>query len=198
MTTTLTAEASTNASEVADVFWQMDLSGRDTDAGKLTSYIGRDDHQLRDRRGQSMSDHEIEEFIDRSKDYNHEKQIVISPENGNELSDDELSLAARRNMSEFVEDRPTADYCYAIHRDTDQAHVQVAITGAKRDLYADKEERQQMRTNARTQFRERERQHGRARRERAREQEQRRQRRHERERQRERQQERDYDHGRSL
>lgn len=181
-----------SVSEGANVFWQMDLSGRDTDAGKLTSYIGRDDHQIRDRRGQPMSNHEIEEFIDRSKDYNHEKQIVISPENGNELSDDELSLAARRNMSEFVEDRPTADYCYAIHRDTDQAHVQVAITGAKRDLYADKEERQQMRTNARTQFRERERQHGRARRERARKQEQQRRR----ERQQEHEQERDY--GRSY
>jgi hypothetical protein len=182
-----------NASEVANVFWQMDLSGRDTDAGKLTSYIGREDHQLRDRRGQPMSDHEIEEFIDRSKDYTHEKQIVISPENGNELSDDELSLAARRNMSEFIEDRPTADYCYAIHRDTDQAHVQVAITGAKRDLYADKGERQQMRTNAREQFHERERQHGRARRERARKQEH--QRRRDRQQQRERDQERDYGRG---
>jgi hypothetical protein len=175
------------------MFWQMDLSGRDTDAGKLTSYIGRDDHQLRDRRGEPMSARDIEEFIDRSKEYNHEKQIVISPENGNGLSDDELSLAARRNMSEFIEDRPTADYCYAIHRDTDQAHVQVAITGAKRDLYAPKEERQQMRTNAREHFHERERQHGRARRERARQQE--RQRRRERQRRQEREQERGYDRG---
>ena len=177
------------------MFWQMDLSGRDTDAGKLTSYIGRDDHQLRDRRGEPMSDRDIEEFIDRSKEYNHEKQIVISPENGNGLSDDELSLAARRNMSEFIEDRPTADYCYAIHRDTDQAHVQVAITGAKRDLYTPKEERQQMRTNAREHFRERERQHGRARRERARKQERERRRERQRRQERERDQKRGYDRG---
>lgn len=174
------------------MFWQMDLSGRDADAGKLMSYIGRDNHQLCNRRGEFMSDREAEEFIERSKEYNHEKQIVISPENGNELTDDELSLAARRNMSEFVEDRPTADYCYAIHRDTDNAHVQVAVTGAKRDLYADKKERKQMRTNARTHFRERERQHARARRERARQQEQKRRR----ERQREREYDREY--GRSL
>lgn len=175
------------------MYWQMDLSGRDTDAGRLTSYIGRGEHQLRDRRGEPMSDREIGEFIDRSKEHNHEKQIVISPADGNAMSDDELSLAARRNMSEFVEGRPTADYCYAIHRDTEQAHVQVAVIGSKRDLYADKKERKQMRTHARTHFRERERQHGRARRERARQREY--DRRH-RERQRER--EHDRDSGRSY
>jgi hypothetical protein len=140
-----------------------------------------------------MSDREITEFNSRSEEHAHTKQVVIFPENGNELTDDELSLAARRNMSEFVSDRPTASYCYAVHRDTDHAHVQVAITGEKRDLYADKQERKQMRTSAREQFREREHQHARARRERARDRQQ--QRRRDRQQQRERDQERDYGWG---
>lgn len=174
------------------MYWQMDLTGRDTDAGKLTSYIGRDEHQLRNRRGNPMSDHEVQEFINESVKYEHEKQIVISPADGERMTDEEMSLAARRNMNEFVRDRPTATYCYAIHRDTEHPHVQVAVTGEKRDLYADKEERKQMRTHARTHFRERQRQHGRARRERARQQERHRRR----EREHEREQDRDY--GRSL
>jgi len=41
-------------------------------------------------------------------------------------------------MSEFCKDRNTATYCYAIHRDTDHPHAQVALTGTKRDLWMDK------------------------------------------------------------
>ena len=174
------------------MYWQMDLSGQDRGAGDLTRYLSRDNAQLRDRRGDPMGIEDIEAFNDTSEQYGHTKQIIISPEDGDRMSDEEMSLAARRNMNEFVDSRPTATYCYAIHRDTEHDHVQVAMTGEKRDLYADKEERKQMRTNARTQFRERQRQHGRARRERAREQERHRHR----ERQQEHEQERDY--GRSY
>ena len=153
------------------MYWQMDLSGQDRGANDLTSYLSRDNAQLRDRRGDPMDINDIEAFNATSEQYGHTKQIIISPEDGDRMSDEEMSLAARRNMNEFVNDRPTATYCYAVHRDTEHDHVQVAMTGEKRDLYADKEERKQMRTNARQQFRERQRQHGRARRDRAREQE---------------------------
>lgn len=174
------------------MYWQMDMEGRDRDARKLTSYLGRDGQQLRDRTGEPMSDREVNEFVARSGQYNHEKQIVISPADGEDMSNEEMSLAARRNMNEFVKDRPTAEYCYAIHRDTDNPHVQVAVTGTKRDLYADKQERMQMRTKARDQFGERDRQHGHARRERARQREE------QRRRERQQQRERDRDHGREL
>jgi hypothetical protein len=175
------------------MFWQMDLSGQDRAAGDLTRYLSRDSAQLRDRRGDPMNVEDIEAFNATSEQYGHTKQVIISPEDGDRMSDEEMSLAARRNMNEFVDGRPSATYCYAIHRDTEHDHVQVAMTGEKRDLYAHKEERQQMRTHARTHFRERERQHGRARRERARQQE--RDRRHEQHRERDREQ--DREHGRS-
>ena len=141
------------------MYWDLDSSGRDHGASRLLSYISRGGHDLENRHGEKMTGEEQEAFIERSEQHQHEKQLVISPKNANDLSDEELSLATRKNMSEFVEDRPTADYCYSIHRDTDQDHVQVAVTGEKRDLYADLEERQGLRRHAREQFHERDWEH---------------------------------------
>jgi hypothetical protein len=149
--------------------WDLD-GGRDHGAGKLLRYINRSQERgeerergLRNRYGEPMSDEERTEFIERSRDYSHEKQLVLSPANGHELSDEELSRMARRNVSDLVADRPSADYCYAIHRDTEHPHVQVALTGTRSDLYVSPDERDRHRERAREQFREREYQHRRAR-----------------------------------
>jgi len=149
--------------------WDLD-GGRDHGAGKLLRYINRSQERgkkrergLRNRYGEPMSDEERTEFIERSRDYSHEKQLVLSPANGHELSVEELSRMARRNVSDLVADRPSADYCYAIHRDTEHPHVQVALTGTISDLYVSPDERDRHRERAREQFREREYQHRRAR-----------------------------------
>jgi TfoX/Sxy family transcriptional regulator of competence genes len=131
--------------------------GRDHGAGQLTSYIGRDDHQLRNRRGETLTEEEREQFIERSKQYQYERQIIISPEHGDELSRQELSVGARRSMREFSRDRPSAEYVYAVHQDTEHPHAQIAVTGQKSDLWTDQDDLDRLKERAREQFREKQR-----------------------------------------
>jgi hypothetical protein len=168
---------------------------QDSGAGQLLSYISREPHELRDRFGDRMAGEDIEEFIDRSERHGYEEHWVLSPENGERLSDDELSLSARKTMSEHLEDRPTGTYCYAIHRDTEHPHVQVAVTGEKRDLWTDQQDLDRVRDRAREHTREREHQHERAR-ERKRQRELERRRERERQREQERGRDRDEERGR--
>lgn len=130
------------------------------------SYMSRNpDQELVNRHGQKMSGEEQEDFIEKSAKHQHEKGIVISPNRvaGEQMTDEEISLAVRKNMSELVDDRPTADYCYSIHRAPDdpdtRTHVHVALTGSKGDLYADSKERQGLRRDAREKFGERDYEH---------------------------------------
>lgn len=114
------------------------------DASRLLSYIERDT-ELRNRLGDEMSEREIQAFIEKSERHQFERDMILSPENGDELTDDELSLHTRQIMGEFLEGRPTATYCYAMHRDTEHPHVHVALTGERRDLYMDQEDIQEVR-----------------------------------------------------
>lgn len=111
----------------------------DRDASRLLSYIQRDT-PLRNRLGEEMSEKEIEAFIEKSKRHQFERDIILSPENGGKLSPEEFSLHTRQVMGEFLEGRPTATYCYALHQDTDHPHVHVALTGERRDLYMNRED----------------------------------------------------------
>lgn len=176
------------------MYWDLDIEGRDTGADKLTRYISRGHNKLIDHRGQEMSDKEIVRFVEESEEYEHEKQLIMSPADGERMTDEEMSLAARKNMNEFLGGRESASYCFAIHRDTENPHVQVAVTGNRGDLQADLEECEEMRELAREQFSERQRQHARARR--ARERERKRQQQQEIERERERERERGRGRGR--
>jgi hypothetical protein len=128
-----------------------DTNYREHGAGDLVEYLDKEDG-LRNRLGDQMSEEEIQAFIEKSNEYEFERQIVISPENGEQLSDRELSQYTRKVMSEFCTDRQTATYCYAIHRDTDHPHTQVAVTGTKRDLYMDREDCLELREQATEQF----------------------------------------------
>ena len=134
-------------------------TGRDHGASQLLDYLDREREQgrgLRNRYGERMDQREIQRFIQRSEEYEYERQVIISPEFGEALSDDEMSLATRETMREFVKDRPTATYCYAIHRDTDHPHAQVALTGSKTDLWTDQDDLDRTKERAKDRFRERE------------------------------------------
>lgn len=128
-----------------------DTNYREHGARDLLEYLNKE-QGLENRFGEKMSNEEIEAFIEKSEDYEFEREIIISPENGTDLSDDQFSLYTRQVMSEFCKDRNTATYCYAIHRDTDHPHSQVALTGTKRDLWMDKEDCEQLRERAQEQF----------------------------------------------
>ena len=168
--------------------------GRDHGAGQLTSYIGRDEHQLRNRRGETLSEQERETFIERSQEYDYERQIIISPERGDELSERELSLGARRSMREFCRDRPSAEYVYAVHQDTEHPHAQIAVTGQKSDLWTDQDDLDRLKERAREQFREQQRTRTR---QRHTERQQERERRREQQRERDKRRDRNSDRGRS-
>jgi hypothetical protein len=128
-----------------------DTNYREHGAGDLVEYLDKE-RGLENRFGEPMSDEEIEAFVEKSEAYEFEREIVISPEHGEDLSDAKFSLYTRHVMSEFCKDRPTATYCYAIHRDTDNPHAHVALTGTKRDLWMDTEDCEQLRERATEQF----------------------------------------------
>lgn len=129
----------------------LDTNYREHGARDLLQYLDKD-RGLLDRTGKRMSEEEIEAFVEQSEEYGFERQIIISPENGDRLSDRKFSHYTRQVMSEFCTDRPTSTYCYAIHRDTDHPHTQVAVTGTKRDLRMEKADCEQLRDRAHEHF----------------------------------------------
>lgn len=124
---------------------------REHGARQLVTYLKKD-RGLENRFGESMAADEIETFIERSEAYGFEREVILSPENRHELSDAQFSLATRQLMSDVCTDRPTATYCFAIHRDTDHPHVHVALTGTKRDLRIDQQGCDQLREQAQEQY----------------------------------------------
>lgn len=131
---------------------------REHGAGDLVTYIRRgdrsvaDDVPLKNRAGRELSDSEIEGFIAKTERHNFERDIIISPENGADLSQRELERATRATMNEFTDGRPTASYVYAVHEDTEHPHVHVAVAGDKQDLYMDREDIMQTRDHANERF----------------------------------------------
>ncbi|WP_122088924.1 relaxase/mobilization nuclease domain-containing protein [Halalkalicoccus subterraneus] len=136
----------------------LDTDYRDTGAGDLVNYISREgDTPVHDRSGRPMSDERKGRFVEKSGRHQFERHMIISPENGTDLSNDELGKETRRTMERFTEDRPTATYAYSIHRDTEHPHAHVAMTGEKTDLYMDREDIENVREMANERMVERER-----------------------------------------
>jgi Relaxase/Mobilisation nuclease domain len=136
----------------------LDTDYRDTGAGDLVNYIGREgDTPVHDRAGRPMSDERKEQFVEKSERHQFERHMIISPENGNDLSNDELGRETRRTMEQFTKGRPTATYAYSVHRDTEHPHAHVAMTGEKTDLYMDKSDIEETREHANERMVERER-----------------------------------------
>ncbi len=136
-------------------------SYREHGAGDLVRYIGRDANALRDRAGRELSDREIRAFVAQSEQHGFERDLILSPDRGDELSERELERATRETVAgwerESDRSRGSARWCYAVHQDTDHTHVHVAMTGTKHDLYMDRDDIEQVRERGREQFREQER-----------------------------------------
>ena len=98
------------------------------DAGDLLAYMERDDHTLYNHVGEEMTTEEKTEFLQKSERHEFERQLIFSPER-DDLDERDLHRATRSTMTEFLQDQPTADYCYSVHTDTDNPHVHIAATG---------------------------------------------------------------------
>ena len=90
--------------------------------------------QLRTRSDRPMSGAEVQQFVDLSEKKEYTEQWIFSPKVGEELSDEEMSLAVRKTMREHLSDRKRGTYCFSIHRDTEHDHAHIAMTGQKSDL----------------------------------------------------------------
>ena len=130
---------------------QIDTDYGDGGAGNLVAYLDKE-RGLRNRRGEEMTREEREAFVEKSREHEFRRLITISPGDGDRLSDREMNRRTRRTVSDFLQDRPSADYCFAIHRDTEHHHAQVALTGKRRDLYMDRDDIERVRERAREQF----------------------------------------------
>lgn len=101
-----------------------DTDYQETGAGDLMAYIGREgDTPVYDRAGRPMDDEQKDRFIAKSERHEFERHMIISPENGNDLSNDEFGKETRRTMEEFAKGRPSATYAYTVHRDTEHPHA---------------------------------------------------------------------------
>lgn len=98
---------------------------------KLVNYLNKDHAEIYDHCGRKMDEDERNEFVRRSKSEEMHRMITLSPisEAGEALTDEEMSLHARETMNEYLKGRPEASYCFSVHRDTDNPHVQIAVTG---------------------------------------------------------------------
>lgn len=122
---------------------------QESGARDLMDYISREgDTPVYSRSGREMTESEREQFITKSERHQFERHMIISPENGEQLSNDELARETRRTMEDFTKDRPSATFAYTVHRDTEHPHAHVAMTGEKTDLYMDKHDIDTVRENA--------------------------------------------------
>lgn len=128
-------------------------SYRDYGAANILAYIARDDHAVKDRAGRELSVGEQADFVAQSEDREFEREMIISPEEGEELTERELELRTRQTMREFCEDRPSARYVYAVHDDSDHVHSHVVLTGEREDLYMDRGDIRRVRERANDRFR---------------------------------------------
>lgn len=126
-----------------------DTDYQESGAGDLMNYISREgETPVRGRSGRPMSEAEKDRFIARSERHQFERHMIIAPQNGNDLSNEELGRETRRTMDDFTEGRPSATYAYTVHDDTEHKHAHVAVTGEKTDLYMDRDDIENVRENA--------------------------------------------------
>lgn len=128
-------------------------SYRRAGAGDLMDYIEQDSRDdLRDHTGETLDADEREAFENVSERHEFTREFIISPENGDQLDDREMSRQTRATMSDTLDGRPNTSYVYGIHRDTDNPHVHVAATGPENSLYMDRDDLDDVREHSAERF----------------------------------------------
>ena len=150
----MAAETETEPGMVARVNYRRD------GAGDLVRYIERgDDRDLRNEAGRSLSDREVDRFIDRSQQRGFTRSVVLSiPDHADEnpwLSDRQVERETRQTMNDQLRDAPGARYVYGVHEDTDHRHAHIALTGPERDLTWTRDDLDRLRERADERFIER-------------------------------------------
>ena len=118
---------------------------RNGGAGALVNYIEKD-YPLRNSAGRELSEREVNEFVQKSKQHQFEREMQIAPNPYAEVPQSQLERETRRVIGEFTDPtHSSARGIYSIHEDNGVLHAHVALTGRKRDLFMDADDISQTR-----------------------------------------------------
>jgi hypothetical protein len=130
-------------------------------AGNLVDYIRRKREQdagstvdLRNPAGRELSDPEVDQFVDKSREFGFQRHIIISPDPTGQYSPAEVQTNTREVMNQEFARQPTTDYVYAVHQNTDFPHAHVAATGKQAELEMNLEDIQNINDRAEIAFEE--------------------------------------------
>lgn len=107
---------------------------------KLMNYLSRDEGRertLRDHRGRELGADDRDQFRENAIENGMHRHYSLNPDPELDWSDADLDRGVRATMAEFRTDRPSVDYCYAVHDGDDRLHAHVLMTGETEDLYMD-------------------------------------------------------------
>ncbi|WP_236044573.1 relaxase/mobilization nuclease domain-containing protein [Haloarcula salinisoli] len=128
---------------------------RTSGAGNLVDYIQRDRSQdavqtvdVRNPTGRQLSDAEVDQFVEKSQQFQFQRHMIISPDPDGQYSPAEVSANTQEVMNREFGNQPTTDYVYAVHRDTAFPHAHVAATGRESELEMDRTEINHLRERA--------------------------------------------------
>jgi len=137
---------------------------REDGAGTLVDYIQRDRSQdavetveLRNQTGRKLSEGEVDRFVKKSREFQFQRHMIVSPDPDGQYTPEEVRANTRDIMNREFGQRPTTEYIYAVHRDTEFPHAHVAATGRESELEMDRAEINRLRERAATVYNEPER-----------------------------------------
>ena len=120
-------------------------SYRNSGASALVNYIEKD-YPLRNSAGRELSQREVNEFVEKSKRHQFERELQIAPNPYADVSQSQLERETRRTIGEFADPaHSSVTAAYAVHDDNGVLHAHVALTGKRRDLFMDAEDISQTR-----------------------------------------------------
>jgi hypothetical protein len=128
---------------------------RDSGAGDLVQYIQRDRSRdavqnvdVQNPRGRELTDPEVEQFVDKSREMQFQRHMIVSPDPTGQYTPEEVSANTRELMNREYGQQPTTSYVYAVHRDTEFPHAHVAVTGREQELEMGRDEIDRLRERA--------------------------------------------------
>jgi hypothetical protein len=122
-----------------------------SDVANLTHYLEHEQEAtLHDRYGREMDPEDVQRLVTVSDRHEMSRHLVLSPENANDLSREQLQRVSKRVCRETLGDREGVEYAYAVHmHDGDRPHAHVVATGRANQpgdpLWLDRDDLEQIR-----------------------------------------------------
>ena len=97
-----------------------------------------------------MDREDVQRLVTVSDRHGMSRHLVLSPENANELSREQLQRVSKRVLRKTLGDRDGVEYAYTVHmHDGDRPHAHVVVTGRANQpgdpLWMDRDDLEQIR-----------------------------------------------------